>query len=105
MDKRTALLATLGDIEVTDDLIEKVFLEQKPSSIVEGDAYTGSLAQIKELDLISRDIFRELLSQPNIKEGSFSITQDKGALRLRIRQIEKKHGLEGSKQIIGKSVW
>lgn len=89
MTKKEALIAMLPtDFNVSDNLIEKVFLEQEITG-----AETYSPSSKKSLDMAYKELLQFALTEPELSEGGLTIKLSKSAIRKEIKRINKQYGI------------
>lgn len=102
MTNKEALVAVLGGFEVPDDTLEKALLDV---GIRGAQEYVSDNAE--DIDVCAIDILQLLLSVPNVSEGGYSISYDRGAIKERLNFLSAKHSLLNplSPYVTSKPIW
>jgi hypothetical protein len=87
MTNKEALIAVI-QVSVDDNSLIKALLDQ---GISDSSDYTSS--ESTQINKAAIDVLEGLLSRPNISDGGFSETFDRGAVQARLTALYKKVGL------------
>ena len=95
-------LEALNEYSIDSQLIEKILLDR---GVTASSAYAGSDTDKENIDLCYADLCMKLANQPEISEGSQSITFDRAGLRREAQSIYRKYGDAKGKSINGAAIW
>jgi hypothetical protein len=97
MTNKEALIAVV-QVSVDDNVLEKALLDQ---NLELDDEYDSGLATT--INKAAIDVLEGLLSRPNVTEGGFSETFDRGAIQARLTVLYNKVGVTQSTTPVVKS--